>query len=369
MYKAIYLSLLLLFFLIACSEEEQVPTVDEQANHSSDRDEEKQSDDVEGQRIVTENLNVPWAIEKADETFYLTERPGAIVKMENGQAERQTVELKKEIATAAEAGLLGFALDQQFAETKQAYAYYTYEEDADQYNRIVTLKLDGDTWTEEELLLDRIPSGSYHHGGRLKIGPDNKLYATTGDASDPNIAQEIESLGGKILRMNLDGSVPGDNPFEGSYVYSYGHRNPQGITWSGDGTLYASEHGNRANDEINLIEAGQNYGWPVIEGDEKEEGLVSPLFTSGADTTWAPSGIAFYDGNLYVAALRGTALLEFDLETGDQREIISELGRIRDVLIDEDKLYVITNNTDGRGNPEEADDILYQIPLIEINQE
>ncbi len=148
--------------------------------------------------------------------------------------------------------------------------------------------MEENVWREESLLLDNIPSGTYHHGGRLKIGSDGKLYVTTGDASAPDIAQDLDSLGGKILRMNLDGSIPNDNPYPNSYVYSYGHRNPQGITWSSDGTLYSSEHGSRANDEVNLIEAGQNYGWPIIEGYEEQEGMVSPLFTSGDTNTWAP---------------------------------------------------------------------------------
>ncbi|SFL35712.1 Glucose/arabinose dehydrogenase, beta-propeller fold [Gracilibacillus orientalis] len=362
--------LLILFFATACSTDEQPKSIDEQPSNSSELGNKDQSEIIdasEEQEVIAEDLNVPWAIEKIEDTFYLTERPGNIVKIENGEVERQSVELEKELATAAEAGLLGFALDQDFSESNLAYAYYTYRDDTGQFNRIVTLRLDGNIWTEEELLLDKIPSGSYHHGGRLKIGPDDKLYATAGDASDADIAQNNESLGGKILRMNLDGSIPSDNPFEDSYVYSLGHRNPQGITWAEDGTLYASEHGNSANDEVNQIEAGQNYGWPIIEGKKEQEGMITPLFTSGADTTWAPSGIDYHRSKLYVAALRGTALLEFDLETGDQSEVISDLGRIRDVVIDEEILYFITNNTDGRGNPEDADDKLYKISLSDLN--
>ena len=167
--------------------------------------------------------------------------------------------------------------------------------------------------------------------------------------------------------MNLDGSIPSDNPFPDSYVYSYGHRNPQGITWSSDGTLYASEHGNDANDEVNMIEAGQNYGWPIIEGDEEQDGMVSPLFTSGDKATWAPSGMDYYSGKYYVATLRGSAVLEFDLEAGEYREVVTGLGRIRDVLIEDNYLYFISNNSDGRGNPEENDDQLYRILLTDLN--
>lgn len=360
MKETMYMIVILL--LVGCSLNEQPNSTDKQQNASSEQESTEQE-------VLAENLEAPWSIEKLENTFYLTERPGTIVKIENGEIDRQSVELEQELSTASEAGLLGFVLAPDFPESNVAYAYYTYEDSSGQFNRIVTLRLEDNVWREESLLLDKIPSGSYHHGGRLKIGPDGKLYATAGDASEQDIAQDTNSLGGKILRMNLDGSIPNDNLYPNSYLYSYGHRNPQGIAWSSDGKLYASEHGNDANDEVNQIEAGQNYGWPIIEGYEEQEGMVSPLFTSGDEdeATWAPSGMNYYDGKLYVAALRGTALLEFDLETGGQREVITGLGRIRDVLIEDDSLYFISNNTDGRGAPQENDDKLYRIPLSKLN--
>ncbi|AIQ47214.1 quinoprotein glucose dehydrogenase [Paenibacillus sp. FSL R7-0273] len=313
--------------------------------------------------VVAANLQVPWSIAKAGDILYLTERPGTIVKIEDGTVDRQEVQLAKELATASEAGLLGLVLDPDFAGSGLAYAYYTYTDSSGQFNRIVTLRHDNGIWNEEELLLDKLPSGSVHHGGRLALGPDGKLYATAGDAGDRDIAQDTGSLGGKILRLNTDGSVPEDNPFTDSYVYSYGHRNAQGLVWTGDGVLYASEHGQSSHDEVNEIEAGLNYGWPVIEGDEAREGMVTPLFTSGSDHTWAPSGMAYSEGVLYTAALRGTAILAFDLETGEEREAITGYGRIRDVMIDGDMLYFVSNNTDGRGNPQDGDDKLYRVPL------
>ncbi|QKY71673.1 sorbosone dehydrogenase family protein [Lentibacillus sp. CBA3610] len=354
--------LLGILFLVGCSENEQQNSSNEQENSQQ----EELSLPVESLEVIAENLEVPWSIEKLEDTFYLTERSGSIVEIGNGEVERQTVELEQEVSTASEAGLLGFVLAPDFSESNLAYAYYTYEDSDGQYNRIVTLRLEDNVWREESLLLDQIPSGAYHHGGRIKIGPDGYLYATAGDASNSEIAQDPDSLGGKILRMNLDGSIPSDNPFPDSYVYSYGHRNPQGLTWTSDGTLYASEHGNNANDEVNMIEAGQNYGWPVIEGNEEQEGMVAPQFTSGDESTWAPSGMDNYNGNLYVAALRGSAVLEFDLETGEHREVITDLGRIRDVLVDDDYLYFISNNGDGRGTPENSDDRLYRISLSEL---
>lgn len=315
---------------------------------------------------IAENLRTPWAIDIFENTFYISERPGSIVKIENGKMERQRVELTQKLSDAAEAGLLGFALAPDFLETKRAYAYYTYEDGSGQYNRIVTLLLKGNVWKEEVVLLDRIPSGSVHHGGRLKLGPDLTLFATAGDAADANLAQVLDSLAGKILRLQLDGSVPDDNPFPGSYVYSYGHRNPQGLAWAPDGQMYASEHGNRANDEINMIDPGLNYGWPIIQGTEEQVELVTPLFTSGTSTTWAPSGMEYYNGKLYVAALRGTAVMEFDPVAGSQRKVITGYGRIRDVRIDGDYLYFITNNTDGRGNPQPGDDKLYRVLLSKL---
>ncbi len=367
--KKVLLISMFVTLTVGCSVNELQNSRDEQQSSSMDRENREQENrqvSTENVEVIAENLDVPWSIEKQGDTFYLTERPGSIVKIENGKSERQSVELKRELATASEAGLLGFVLAPDFPQSKLAYAYYSYEDSTGQFNRIVTLRLNGNVWKEESLLLDKIPSGFYHHGGRLKIGPDNKLYATTGDAYEPDLAQDLHSLGGKIVRMNLDGTIPNDNPLQDSYIYSFGHRNPQGITWSPDGVLYASEHGNDANDEINQIEAGKNYGWPIIEGEEEKEGMVSPIFTSGTAATWAPSGMDFYDSKLYVAALRGTAVLEFNLETGEQREAIAGLGRIRDVLIDDNSLYFISNNTDGRGNPLENDDKLYKITLSEL---
>lgn len=316
--------------------------------------------------VMAENLEIPWSIQKLGNTFYLSERVGSIVKVEGDRQERQQVELKKELATAAEAGLLGFVLDPNFQQTNLAYAYYTYENSSGQYNRIVTLQLENNVWREEQLLFDNIPSGPFHHGGRLRIGPDNKLYATTGDALESALAQDLNSLGGKILRMNLDGSIPNDNPFPNSYIYSYGHRNPQGLTWLADGSLYASEHGNDANDEINKIEAGKNYGWRIIQGNEKREGLETPIFTSGSNATWAPSGMDHYNGKLYVAALRGAGVYEFNLANKESEKVISGLGRIRDVFIDEEFLYFISNNKDGRGNPQENDDKLYRVSISQF---
>lgn len=361
------------FILSACSNDSRDETEDKGKQTQNEMEhEQSQSDDnqdrkeTKGIATVAQGLDTPWSIARSDDVFYLSERPGKIIKIDGNKKTEQQVDLEKEVSTAAEAGLLGFVLAPDFKDSKEAYAYYTYEDNG-QFNRIVKLKLENNTWKEEEVLIDKIPSGQYHHGGRLKIGPDDKLYATTGDASDEQNAQDKDTLGGKILRINLDGSKPKDNPMSNSYVYSYGHRNPQGIVWTPDGQMYASEHGNQANDEINEIKEGHNYGWPVIEGNEENNNMETPIFTSGSDDTWAPSGIAFKDGIIYSAALRGEGIMKFDVEKDEMKKVATKYGRIRDVYIVNNDLYFVSNNTDGRGNPSQNDDKMYKVSLSQLN--
>lgn len=361
------------FILSACSNDSNEETEDkgkqtqnEMEHEQSQSDDNQERKETKGIETVAQGLDTPWSIARSDDVFYLSERPGKIIKIDGNKKTEQQVDLDKEVSTAAEAGLLGFVLAPDFKDSKEAYAYYTYEDNG-QFNRIVKLKLENDTWKEDEVLIDKIPSGQYHHGGRLKIGPDDKLYATTGDASDEQNAQDKDTLGGKILRINLDGSKPKDNPISNSYVYSYGHRNPQGIVWTPDGQMYASEHGNQANDEINEINEGQNYGWPVIEGNEENDNMETPIFTSGSDDTWAPSGIAFKDGIIYSAALRGEGIMKFDVEKDEMKKVATKYGRIRDVYIVNDDLYFVSNNTDGRGNPSQNDDKMYKVSLSQLN--
>ncbi|MGX1436883.1 PQQ-dependent sugar dehydrogenase [Mammaliicoccus sciuri] len=361
------------FILSACSNDSKEETEDkgkqtqnEMEHEQSQSDDNQERKETKGIETVAQGLDTPWSIARLDDVFYLSERPGKIIKIDGNKKTEQQVDLDKEVSTAAEAGLLGFVLAPDFKDSKEAYAYYTYEDNG-QFNRIVKLKLENDTWKEDEVLIDKIPSGQYHHGGRLKIGPDDKLYATTGDASDEQNAQDKDTLGGKILRINLDGSKPKDNPISNSYVYSYGHRNPQGIVWTPDGQMYASEHGNQANDEINEIKEGQNYGWPVIEGNEENDNMETPIFTSGSDDTWAPSGIAFKDGIIYSAALRGEGIMKFDVEKDEMKKVTTKYGRIRDVYNVNDDLYFVSNNTDGRGNPSQNDDKMYKVSLSQLN--
>lgn len=316
--------------------------------------------------IITTDLNIPWNINRQDNTFYLSERPGTIIKVDGitGSKTVQKVKVSKKVLHEGEGGFLGFILSPNFDSDQKTFAYHTYEQDGQIFNRVIVLKLKGNTWKEEKVLLDGIPGGRIHNGGRIKIGLDGKLYVTTGDAGIPENAQNIESLAGKILRLELDGAVPRDNPFENSYVYSYGHRNPQGIAWDDNGILYSSEHGSIGHDEINLIEPGKNYGWPLIKGNEKDPNMVSPLFHTGEDT-WAPSGIAIKNEKMYVANLRGEKIRVLDLNNLTVETLLENAGRMRDVLIEQNTLFTLTNNRDGRGTPRDGDDKLLKISLVE----
>ena len=309
------------------------------------------TEEVITEKVAT-NLNTPWSINRHEDTFYISERVGTIAKINNGEVEHENVELSDNLSSASEAGLLGFVLKDNFKDSQEAYAYYTYDQNGEAFNRVVTIKKENDGWYETTIHLDAIPTGNIHHGGRLEIGPDGLLYVTIGDAGNPDYAQDANSLNGKILRMNEDGSFD---------IFSSGHRNPQGLAWDEDGILYEAEHGQSANDEINRIEHGNNYGYPIIQGTEQKEGLETPIITSGDNETWAPSGITFHKGKLYVATLRGEAIKVMNVATRKVERTITGFGRVRDVYSDGQSLYFITNNTDGRGKPSNEDDVLYRL--------
>ncbi|WP_102028574.1 PQQ-dependent sugar dehydrogenase [Salirhabdus sp. Marseille-P4669] len=344
-----YVSFILLCIIIGCSPKED-NALETTANDTV---------------VLATNLNIPWTINKIENTFYLSERGGTIVKVdsETGDVARQQIRVSKDILHTGEGGLLGFLLKPDFESSREAFAYHTYQEEGQILNRVITLKLTNGEWVEEAVLLEGIPGGRIHNGGRLKIGPDNKLYVTAGDAGEAELAQDTNSLAGKILRLNVDGSIPSDNPFDNSYVYSYGHRNPQGLVWDGNGVMYSTEHGQSAHDEINKIEPGKNYGWPVIQGDKEKEGMIRPIFHTGEET-WAPSGIAIEDRTMYIATLRGSKLIAFHLDDHQYDTLYNEGGRLRDVFVENGYVYIVTNNLDGRGTPQANDDKLIRLPIL-----
>lgn len=328
---------------------------------------------------VAENLEIPWEIAFApDGRIFFTERVGNLRVIENGQLNPKPVTIL-DVGTV-EGGLLGLALDPKFEQNHFLYLYYTYFEFPFTYNKVVRFTEKDNALLDEFILVDKIPGAEIHDGGRLKFGPDEKLYITTGDAGNSNAAQDLNSLSGKILRINPDGTIPSDNPFADSMIFSYGHRNPQGLDWDPvTGKLVVTEHGQSAHDEINVVEAGKNYGWPKVVGGEHDPQYIDPILQTGEDT-WAPSGATFYDSKnipewtnkYFVATLRGSHLRMLDLNLAENQVISSEAlfantyGRLRDASIGPDgNLYLLTSNRDGRGTPAENDDrILKIIPII-----
>ena len=335
---------------------------------------------------VATGLEAPWELAIApDGRLFLTERPGRVRVIADGQLLPEPAVVIQEVAEVGEGGLLGLALHPDFASNGYVYVYYTYRDGSGAFwNRVVRYTERDNRLIDPLVVLDGIPGASLHDGGRIAFGPDGKLYVTAGDARNPALAQDLGSLAGKILRVNPDGSVPPDNPFPGSPVWSYGHRNPQGLAWAPDGRLYATEHGPTgdlgmaAHDEVNLIEPGRNYGWPEMVGATvvgAPGDYVPPVLESGQQT-WAPSGAAFvssgrfpqWQGDLLFAGLRSRTLWRLDLsEDGRQAVALEplfagEFGRLRAVVEAPDgTLYLLTSNRDGRGNPSAEDDRVLRI--------
>jgi len=344
---------------------------------------------VENVQLVASGLRAPWAVDLApDGRLFVTERAGRvrIVQLGPGGGLRADPWATVPASTSAdgEKGLLGIALDPSFASNGFVYLYYSYAPSAGvTRNRVVRMRDANDRGVEETALLDGIPGNNNHDGGRLRFGPDGKLYVTTGDAENGANAQNPSSLAGKILRLNKDGTVPADNPMPGSPVWSLGHRNVQGIAWHPDaGALYETEHGpsdpfpNCCNDEVNLIVAGGNYGWPTVRGGAGDPRFRDPLIDSGRIETWAPSGAAFASqpgplrGSLIFATLRGQHLHRVvfgpDGRTVlfQEKLVTSQYGRLRDVFeIASGEFLVLTSNRDGRGVPAADDDRVLLVTL------
>ena len=313
-------------------------------------------------------LQVPWGLTfLPDGRALVGERPSGDVSLITVQGDVKRVGTVPGVADDGEGGLLGVVTSPTFDNDQLVYAYLTTNTD----NRVIRMRLKNDRLVGARAVLTGIPKNSFHDGGRLLFGPDGMLYVTTGDAGEPDLAQDKNSLAGKILRIAPDGAIPKDNPFPKSPVWSYGHRNVQGLAFDDDQRLWATEFGSSAYDELNLIEAGNNYGWPDVEGaggaTSEANGFVDPQVTWPTSEA-SPSGLAWHDGVLYMGALRGERLwaIPVDGDTAQQptSALDGELGRIRTVVVAPDgTLWLTTSNTDGRGDPRDGDDRVVRVPV------
>jgi len=312
---------------------------------------------------IATGLEAPWGLDFfEDGDAIVTERDSGRVLRVAADGNHEITELGTidEAAPIAEAGLLGVALSPDFERDSTAYFYVSTDED----NRVVRAELDGDSLGEPEPILTGIPLGQIHDGGRLEFGPDGYLYVSTGETGDGPLAQDRSSLAGKILRVTTDGDPAPGNPFD-TEVWTWGHRNVQGLAFDGD-RLWASEFGLDTFDELNLIERGENYGWPDVEGTGGEPEYVDPQLTWSTDEA-SPSGLAHTDGQLWMAALRGERLWRVEVNRGratnPQGFFVGDYGRMRTIGVAPDgRLWVMTSNRDGRGEPTEDDD---RILLVE----
>jgi glucose/arabinose dehydrogenase len=337
---------------------------------------------LEGYSVETwvEGLEIPWSmVFLSDDEALVSERPGRIRLIRQGRL-IETAYAEPDVLHTGEGGLMGLALHPGFPDPPYVYAMHTYREGGRPANRVVRLRHEGEKGALDRVIIDNIPGHRVHNGGRIGFGPDGMLYVTTGDIWQADLAQDRDSLAGKILRLDPDGGIPADNPFEGSPVYSYGHRNPQGLAWHPEsGTLFSSEHGPsgeyglRGKDIINVIEKGGNFGWPRVVGKAGLGPYIDPLIMWLPATP--PGGMAFWSGDLFVATLRSRALIRVQLNRQDGRYDVAAIerwfapdhadvtfGRLRDAVVGPDnRLYLLTSNRDGRGRVREGDDRIVRI--------
>lgn len=312
---------------------------------------------------IAEGLNVPWGVAfLADGSALVSERDsGRIVRVGDGEV-RTAGEVPGVDAASGlgEGGLLGIVVT---PDEDAVVAMITTADD----NRIVRMSWDGSSLSDPEVLVDGIARANHHNGGRLAIGPDDLLYASTGDAGQPDLAQDTDSVNGKILRMTLDGEPAQGNPFD-NLVWSYGHRNVEGLAFDSDGRLWASEFGANTYDELNLIEPGANYGWPQTEGPTDDDGITGPKAWWSTDDA-SPAGLGIVGSTAYMAALQGEAVWAIPLEGTDVGDPVrtlgdEDLGRIRNAVAAPDgSLWVTTSNTDGRANPGSGDDRILRVTI------
>jgi len=344
--------------------------------------------EIEGLRVetVVTGLDTPWDIAWGpDGQIWVTERGGRVSRVNPASGRRTTAGQVPDVAESGESGLMGMAFHPDFAAQPYVYLTHSYLQSGSLRNRLVRARWDGQTLGAPEVLLTNVPGSGIHDGSRLAVGPDRLLYMTTGDASSADLAQDRNSLAGKVLRLSLTGQPAPGNPF-GTAVYSFGHRNPQGLVFHPTtGVLYVTEHGPGDNDEVNRIVAGRNFGWPTVHGTCDDDigsertlcqanNVAEPL--AMWTPTIAPAGADIYvgdlipqwKGSLLFASLKGSALYRLALSTDGQsvtaRETLfqGDYGRLRDVLVAPDgTVYFATSNRDGRGSPTGDDDRILRV--------
>lgn len=320
--------------------------------------------DLDGGQELVQGLAVPWGLAfLPDGSALVSERgTGSVLRVGLDGSEPEQVQRIEGVRAEGEGGLLGLAVSPDHASDELVYAYYTSDEGD---NRVVRFRLG----EEPESVFTGIAAAGNHNGGRIAFGPDSMLYVATGDAGDTSLSQNENSPNGKILRLTPEGDPAEGNPTEGSPVWTMGHRNVQGLAWDADGRLYASEFGQNALDELNLIEAGNNYGWPDVEGEGDTDGgrFTNPLVTWPVEEA-SPSGVAIAGDVLYMAALRGARLwtvpLNGDGTVGEPASRFEgEYGRLRTMAVAPDgALWLTTSNTDGRGEVRDGDDRIIRFP-------
>ena len=312
---------------------------------------------------LVDGLEVPWGVDfLPDGEAVVTERISGRVDRVGKSGEVSLLGTVDDVAPQGEAGLLGVAVSPDFETDRTLFLYLTTDTD----NRVVRAELDGDRLGRTTVVLDGIPAGFIHDGGRIAFGPDGQLYVTTGETGNPELAQDPQSLAGKILRITPDGDPAPGNPDPDSPVWSLGHRNVQGLAWDDEGRLWASEFGDSEWDELNLVEKGGNYGWPQVEGAGGGGSYIDPQLVWPVDQA-SPSGLAFADGHLWMAGLRGQRLwrisVSADGKASKPRAFFGEeYGRLRTVAVAPDGLlWLTTSNRDGRGEPTPDDDRILRI--------
>ncbi len=335
--------------------------------------------------VVARDLRVVWSIAFApDGRMFFTERAGRLRVMQNGKLREEPLLSLPDVDATGKLGLMGLALHPQFADNGWLYLAYSYRGDDGQRVRVVRYRETNNNLSERRVIIENIPAATNHAGCRIKFGPDAKLYITTGDADKPPLSQDLDSLAGKTLRLNEDGSVPEDNPFfhqptrRVSAVWSYGHRNAQGLDWQpGTNLMFQSEHGPSGGDEVNIVERGKNYGWPVVHHTQSHPRMQSPLLEYTPLPAIAPASGMFYRGtafpqlrgNFLVGCLRGECILRVRLDgrrvVSQERLLEKQYGRIREVAAAPDgSIYFSTSQHDppeGRPRPG-YDQILRLVP-------